>query len=73
VLPSYLSATTQPSISVSNKTPMKKIISITTEQTKSGTIVNVLGNGIIPDYTTKIIDFPPRIVFDIFGKGKKYS
>jgi len=66
VLPSYLSATTQPSISVSNKTPIKRIISITTEQTKSGTIVNVLGNGIIPDYTTKIIDFPPRIVVDIF-------
>ena len=66
VLPSYLSATTQPSISVSNKTPMKRIISITTEQTKTGTIVNVLGNGIIPDYTTKSIDFPPRIVVDIF-------
>ena len=65
-LPSYLSATTQPSISVSNKTPMKKIISITTEQTKSGTIVNVLGDGIFPSYTTKIIDFPPRIVVDIF-------
>jgi len=44
---------------------MKRIISITTEQTKSGTIVNVLGNGIIPDYTTKTIDFPPRIVVDI--------
>lgn len=66
VLPSYLSATTQPSISVSNKTPMKRIISITTEQTKTGTIVNVLGNGIIPDYKTKSIDFPPRIVVDIF-------
>lgn len=66
VLPSYLSATTQPSISVSNKTPMKRIISITTEQTKSVTIVNVLGNGIIPDYKTKSIDFPPRIVVDIF-------
>ena len=64
-LPSYLSATTKPSISVPNKTPMKRIISITTEQTKSGTIVNVLGNGIIPDYTTKTIDFPPRIVVDI--------
>ncbi|MBW2001395.1 MAG: tetratricopeptide repeat protein, partial [Deltaproteobacteria bacterium] len=24
------------------------------------------GNGIIPDYTTKTIDFPPRIVVDIF-------
>ena len=65
-LPSYLSASIQPSISVSNKTPIKKIISITTEQTTSGTIVNVLGNGIIPKYTTKIIDFPPRIVVDIF-------
>jgi TolA-binding protein len=65
-LSSYLRAATQPSISVSNKIPMKKIISITTEQNKSGTIVNVLANGIIPDYTTKSIDFPPRIVVDIF-------
>jgi len=68
-LPSYLSASIQPSISVSNKSPMKRIISITTEQTTSGTIVNVLGDGIIPKYTTKIIDFPSRIVVDIFYTG----
>ncbi|HDH86660.1 MAG TPA: tetratricopeptide repeat protein [Desulfobacteraceae bacterium] len=68
-LPSYLSASIQPSISVSNKSPMKRIISITTEQTTSGTIINVSGDGIFSDYTTKIIDYPPRIVVDMFYAG----
>ena len=65
-MPTYLGASIQPSISDTDKAPIKKIISITTGQTASETIINVTGNGIIPKYTTKIIDFPPRIIVDIF-------
>jgi len=43
---------------------MTRVISVATEESKSGTTVNVLGNGKIPDYITNTLDFPPRIVFD---------
>ena len=64
-MPFHLSASIQSSSSVPDHTPLKKIISITTEQTTSKTIVNVIGNGMISKYTTRIIDFPPRIIVDI--------
>ena len=43
---------------------MTRVISVATEESKSGTTVNVLGNDKIPDYITHTLDFPPRIVFD---------
>ena len=64
VLPYHLNATTSPFDSDSNSGLMTGIISVATEESKSGTTVNVLGNGKIPDYITNTLDFPPRIVFD---------
>ena len=65
VLPYYLNANTRPSTTVPNKGLMNGILSITTKDSKYGTTVSVLGNGKISDYSTKTLDFPPRIVVDI--------
>ncbi len=65
VIPYNLNADTRPPITVPNKGPMNKIISITTEDSKYGTTVNVLGDSKIYDYSTKTLDSPPRIVVDI--------
>ncbi len=73
VSPYYLNATTSPSISVSNKGLMNRIISITTKDSKHGTTVNVLGNGKISDYSTMTIDFPPRIVVYIFNSAVSFE
>ncbi|MBE9574809.1 MAG: tetratricopeptide repeat protein [Proteobacteria bacterium] len=43
---------------------MTRVVSVATEESKSGTTVNVLGNGKIPDYINHTLDFPLRIVFD---------
>ena len=65
VLPHYLNADTGPSISVSDKGLMNRILSVTTKDTDYGTTVTVLGNGAISDYSTITLGSPPRIVVDI--------
>ncbi|MBW2642251.1 MAG: tetratricopeptide repeat protein [Deltaproteobacteria bacterium] len=45
---------------------MSKIISITTHESKSGTTINVLGDGRISKYITTTYKSPSRIVVDIF-------
>ncbi|MBW1715331.1 MAG: tetratricopeptide repeat protein [Deltaproteobacteria bacterium] len=43
---------------------MTRIISVASKESKSGTTVDVVGNGRIPEYITNTLDFPPRIVVD---------
>ena len=66
LLPYYVNATSPPS----DNGLINRIISITTKDSEHGTTVNVLGNGKIADYSTKTLDFPPRIVVDILNAGK---
>ena len=66
LLPYYVNATSPPS----NNGLINRIISITTKDSEHGTTVIVLGNGKISDYSTKTLDFPPRIVVDILNAGK---
>ena len=66
VLPNNMYAVPQPSISVSNKEVISRVVSIATYASTLGTAVNVLGNGRIPAYVTKTQDSPPRITVDIF-------
>jgi len=56
----------QPSNPVSNKRVVSRIISITMQESKSGTILNVLGDGRISEYIATTLESPPRIVIDIF-------
>lgn len=69
VLPYYLNAATPPP----NNGLMNRIISITTKESKYGTTVNVLKNGKISDYSTITLDFPPRIVVDIFNSAVSFE
>ena len=66
LLPYYVNATSPPS----DNGLINRIISITTKDSEYGTTVIVLGNGKISDYSTKTLDFPPRIVVDILNAGK---
>ena len=66
VLPNNMYAVPQPSISVSNKEVISRVVSIATHTSTLGTAVNVLGNGKIPAYVTKTQDSPSRIIVDIF-------
>ena len=66
VLPNNMYAVLQPSVSVSNKEVISRVVSIATHASTWGTTVNVLGNGRIPAYVTKTQDSPPRITVDIF-------
>ena len=66
VLPNNMYAVPQPSISVSNKEVISRVVSIATHTSTLGTAVNVLGNGKIPAYVTKAQDSPSRIIVDIF-------
>ena len=57
---------------------MNKIISISikddeTEDGQPGTTVKVVGNGKISKYATKSMDFPPRIVVDLFADAKSFE
>ena len=69
VLPYYLNATTPPP----NNGLMSRIISITTKESKHGTTVNVLGNGKVSDYSTITLNFPPRIVVDVFNAAASFE
>jgi tetratricopeptide (TPR) repeat protein len=69
VLPYYLNATTSPP----NNGLMSRIISITTKESKYGTTVNVLGNGKVSDYSTINLNFPPRIVVDVFNAAASFE
>ena len=69
VLPYYLNATTPPP----NNGLMSRIISITTKESKYGTTVNVLGNGKVSDYSTINLNFPPRIVVDVFNAAASFE
>ena len=66
VCPVDMNAGVQPSNPVSNREIVSKIISITTHESKSGTTINVLGDGRISKYITTTLDLPSRIVVDIF-------
>ncbi|MEE9612728.1 MAG: tetratricopeptide repeat protein, partial [Desulfatiglandales bacterium] len=52
---------------------MSKVLSIATKDSGNGTTVYVFGNGKIPDYMTKILDSPPRIVVDILNANEPYE
>jgi hypothetical protein len=65
--PHFLHAATRPSISVSGRRLMSKVVSITTKDNGNETTVHVLGNGRIPDYMAKTLDSPTRIVVDILN------
>ena len=55
-----------PSNSASSKGLVSRIISITMHESKSGTTLDVLGDGRISEYISTTLELPPRIVVDIF-------
>lgn len=54
-----------PSNSASSQGLVSRIISITMHETKSGTTLDVLGDGRISEYISTTLESPPRIVVDI--------
>ena len=52
--------------SASSKGLVSRIISITMHESKSGTTLDVLGDGRISEYISTTLELPPRIVVDIF-------
>jgi len=64
--PDYLKAATPPSTSVSKNYQISQMISVNFKDEKHGTRVKVVGNDRIPEYVTKTLDSPPRILVDIF-------
>ncbi len=66
VHPNDLNSSTPPTASIPSKGAISRISSVTTHESESGTTVTILGNGKIFDYKAITIDFPPRIVVDIF-------
>lgn len=64
--PVEMNAGVQPSNPLSNKAVISRIMSITMDESKSGTTMNILGDGRISEYVTTTLESPPRIVVDIF-------
>ena len=64
--PVEMSAGVQPSNPLSNQAVISRIISITMHESKSGTTINILGDGRISEYVATTLETPPRIVIDIF-------
>jgi TolA-binding protein len=56
----------QASNPLSNKAVITRITSIAMHESKSGTTMNILGDGRISEYKTTTLESPPRIVVDIF-------
>ena len=54
-----------PSNSASSQGLVSRIISITMHETKSGTTLDILGDGRISEYISTTLESPPRIVVDI--------
>jgi len=64
--PVDMNASGHPSNSASSKGVVSRIISITMHESKSGTTLDVLGDGRISEYISTTLELPPRIVVDIF-------
>jgi TolA-binding protein len=64
--PVDISAGIHPSNSASSQGLLSRIISITMHESKSGTTLDVLGDGRISEYISTTLESPPRIVVDIF-------
>lgn len=52
---------------------MTRILSVTAEDSHSGTTVHVVGNGRILEYTTTTLDFPLRVVFDFRNPAERFK
>jgi tetratricopeptide (TPR) repeat protein len=63
--PYYLNAAPRSDTSATHEWLMSRIVSVTAKESKHGTIVHILGDGRVPDYITRTINSPPRIVVDI--------
>ncbi len=59
-------ASPHPDTEKSYKGTISRIVSITTHKSEGRTIVTVLGDGKVSEYTAKSLESPPRIVVDIF-------
>ncbi|OQY09509.1 MAG: hypothetical protein B6I30_09715 [Desulfobacteraceae bacterium 4572_187] len=64
--PVEMNAGVQPSNPILNQAVISRIISITMHESKSGTTINIRGDGRISKYVTTTLESPPRIVVDIF-------
>jgi TolA-binding protein len=64
--PVDMNAGGHPSNSASSKGLVSRIISIAMHESKSGTTLDVLGDGRISEYISTTLESPPRIVVDIF-------
>jgi TolA-binding protein len=64
--PVDMNASGHPSNSASSKGLVSRIISIAMHESKSGTTLDVLGDGRISEYISTTLESPPRIVVDIF-------
>lgn len=63
--PHHLDASPGPSVPMPYKKHISRIISITTQQSETQTMVNVLGDGKVGEYVIERYNTPPKIVVDI--------
>ena len=64
-VPYCLNAAPDLTPSASHEKVMSKIVSVTINERGYATIVKILGDGKVPEYTSEVINFPPRIIVDI--------
>ena len=72
VVPTLLYATTSPRGADPHNGFMTRVVSVVSEEAKSGTIIRAVGNGKIPDYITTTLDSPLRIVFDFCNPADSF-
>jgi TolA-binding protein len=72
VVPTLVYATTSPRSADPANVFMTRVISVVSEEAKSGTTLRVVGNGKIPDYITSTLDSPLRIVFDFCNPAERF-
>ncbi|UCE35372.1 MAG: tetratricopeptide repeat protein, partial [Deltaproteobacteria bacterium] len=72
VVPTLLYATTSARGADPHNGFMSRVVSVVSEEAKSGTIIRVEGNGKIPDYITTTLDSPLRIVFDFCNPAERF-
>ena len=71
LLPHQLNASTDSTDAGPSHGAMSAIVSVTAEQTESGTTIDVVGNGRILDYTTTTLGSSLRVVFDFLNPAER--
>jgi len=64
-LPHHLDAATRTSSSAASTNLLSSIVSVAAKESRQGTQVTIFADGTIPNYSTRAVDSPPRIIVDI--------